>query len=171
MLWDVWLISYTSDPSRTNSMEVRSLTSVLNGLNDFGLDDFNALKLIYLEQFLGSMENSKIRPWSWTLRVNKRQSRLDDLQNFDVYLERQELIVWLTRLDEVFRISTSILNIKVDKPGSTRFWSWTSRTIKQKWMGSTVFNVLSSVLNIEDGGPGSTHLTCLVLVVVSSGHQ
>ena len=29
-----------------NSIEVRQLTSILSGLNDFGLDDFNTLKLI-----------------------------------------------------------------------------------------------------------------------------
>ena len=55
------------------------------------------------------------------LRVIKWLSRLDDHQNFDLYLEHRGLIMWLSRLNKAFRISASILNIEVDEPSSTRF--------------------------------------------------
>ena len=91
------------------------------------------------------MESSKIRPRSWTLSAIKRLSRLDDIQNFDLYLERQGSITWLSRLDEFFRILASILNVEVDEPGSTHFWSWTLMTNERRQMGSMVFSVSSSV--------------------------
>ena len=61
------MMSCTSDLSRMNSFKVKSLTSILSRL-----DDFNAFKSIYLEQFwVSSMQNSEFRPWFWTSRMIK----------------------------------------------------------------------------------------------------
>ena len=74
------------------SMKVRSLTSVLSRL-----DDFNALKLIYLGQFLGLVENFKI-------------------STSVLYVEGDQIAS--SGLDEFFRILTLVLNVEGDQPGS-----------------------------------------------------
>ena len=74
-----------------NSMEVRSLTSVLSQFDDF----------------------------AW-----------QNVRKLDLDLERWEKSSgWIGLM--IFKILTTILNVKVDEPGSTRFLFWTSRTIER----------------------------------------
>ena len=80
------MISCMSDLLRTNTMEVRSLTSALSGP-----DDFNALKLI-----LNNFEQDR---WK--------------VQKLDLDLERRERSSGRVGFT-IFRILTSILIIEVD---------------------------------------------------------
>ena len=89
------------------------------------------------------MESSEIRPRSWTSRAIKRQSRLHDFQNFDLYFDhRGRSYGW------------------VGLTKSSKFWplSWKSRSM------SLVPPVL--ILNLEDNwmaSSGLDDLQCLVL--------
>ena len=92
------------------SMKVRLLTSVLSGL-----DDFNALKAIYLGQFLGLMENSKTRPWPWTSKMIERlRAGLTVFRILTLVLNVDDDQLASSGLHEVFRILTSVLNIERD---------------------------------------------------------
>ena len=67
------------------------------------------------------------------------------------------MIEHLSGLDEVFRILTLILNVEDDQAYLSGL--------------DEVFRISNLILNIEGDEPGSTRLTCLVLVVISSGHR
>ena len=57
----------------------------------------------------------------------------------------------------VFRISTSILNIKEGQMDSSGL--------------DKVFRISALILNVEDDEPSSAYLSCLVLVVVLPRHR
>ena len=109
--------------------------------------------------------SSVFRPWSLTSRMIKRLSWLDDLHNFDLDLERRgrsNSWVGLTVFKILTSISTSILDIGVNKPASARFWFWTSRTSKQRRVGLTVFSVSTVDLS------GLSHCFILTWTISSS---
>ena len=108
-------------------MKVRSLTSVLSRL-----DDFNALKLIYLGQFLGLVENFKI-------------------STSVLYVEGDQIAS--SGLDKFFRILTLVL--KVENYQMAFFWILTLiLDVKDDQATSSrlkeVFRILTMNLNVED---------------------
>ena len=93
---------------------------------------------------LSRMNSMKIRPLT---------SILSGHDNLKTDLSR----TILSRLNEKFIILTLILNAENDQMASSRL--------------DEVFRILTLILNDEDDEPGSTSLTCLALVIISSGHR
>ena len=108
-----------SDLSRTNSMKIRLLTSILSGLDNLKTD------------------------LSWTIlgRLN------ETFRNSTLILNVKNKQVTLSRLNEVFRNSTLFLNVENDQLASSGL--------------DEVLRIPTLILNDEDDGPSSICLTCL----------
>ena len=110
------MMSCMSDLSWTSFMKFRPLNSVLSVLDDFKILN---IKIILSWTILSRLGIFKVS--TSILRVNlMASSGLNGLQYFDFNLERRGRLNGWVGL-KVFRISTSILDVEVDEPGSTFF--------------------------------------------------
>ena len=82
---------------------------------------------------------------------------LDSLQNLTIILNVKDDQMASIGPDEVFKSLTSILNVEDDQMASNRL--------------NVFFRISTLILDVEDDEPDSTCLTCLVLVIISSGHR